>query len=227
MKQLRRLQFCILVLCLTMSCADLIAQYGRGRRVGKGGLGQMELGPSFLDLSTFNQALVAQDYLGVKQTFFALGIGGDRFKGRWIYGGSLYNYMINQSITNNQLAIKSYHYGTLRTGVVLFQEYESYLVYPSIGLGYGLSNFRERPSDEPLPIPHWSGGAIADARLTLQLFSLLGSEHLVSLGIHVGYLYTMENTWLLSDFDPDDSGIPVSLQGLYVRVSLGMGKWGR
>ncbi|MEM7370600.1 MAG: hypothetical protein AAF587_18455 [Bacteroidota bacterium] len=225
MKHLRLSPSFVLFICLNLVMSFTLAQYGR--RVGKGGLGQMELGASFLNISDFNDALEAQDYLGVNQNFFALGIGLERFKGRMIYGGSLYNYMINQSLTNNQLAILSYHYGSLRIGGILAQEYEQYMVYPSIGLGYGLANFRERPSDEPLPFAHWSRGAMVDARISAQLFALMGAEHLVSLGIHAGYVYTLDNTWLLTDFDPDTSGISLSPKGLYIRVSLGMARWKR
>ena len=226
MKHLSHFYPLFLFLCLNLVISFAMGQYSR--RIGKGTIGQMEIGASFLDITNFNQALEAQQYLPLKETFFALGIGIDRFvKNRFLIGGSLYNYMINQSLANNQLAILGYHYGTLRTGVVLFQEYESFMVYPSIGLGYGLANFKERPADEPLPIVHWAGGATADARLTAQLFSLLGEEHLVSLGFHAGYLYTLDKSWNLSNFDPDTSGLSVSPQGLYFRVSLGMALWKR
>lgn len=225
MKQLRLSPSHVLFVCLNLVITFTMAQYGR--RVGKGGMGQMEIGASLLNISDFNDALEAQDYLGINQTFFALGIGGEYFKGRMIYGGSLYNYMINQSLSNNQLAILSYHYATMRVGGIVAQEFESYMIYPSIGVGYGLANFKERPSDQPLPFVHWSGGAMLDARLSAQFFALLGSEHVITLGFHAGYLYTLENTWLLTDFDPDTSGISLSPEGLYFRVSLGMGKWRR
>lgn len=209
-----------------MSVSSLWAQRG-GFRIGKGTFGRVEVGGSFLNLDGLNQALEEDGYEKLNPTYFSLGFGLDRFKRRWVIGGSLYNFMIQESFQNNQTARLSYHYLTVRGGMVLFYEPEKFLIYPSVGIGAGLANVRERPASEPLPFEYWTQGVLIDARLTASMVSELDVAQKVEWSISIGYLHDPLDTWQLTSFRPDNPGIPINPGGFYFRLGMGMGNWRR
>ena len=82
----------------------------------KGTFGRIQLGGSFLDINDMNFALENLDYEPLNNAYFAMGLGMTRMSGKWLLNADLYNYMIQESAFNNQLAILSFHYLTTSVG---------------------------------------------------------------------------------------------------------------
>lgn len=194
--------------------------------VETGWMGRVLAGPSFLSLPELNASLDNQGYFPLSENFFSMGIGLSRMSNRWIYGGELYNIMLNQTIQNNQLAILNYHYLMLRVGRVVWRKDNRLLIYPEIGFGGGLANLKARPANERFPDNYWTGGPLVDVGVSGSRFVSLDSEknYFVELGFRIGYLRSFENVWILRGFTSTDyRGEPISPEGLYIRISLGMG----
>ncbi|RMG70759.1 MAG: hypothetical protein D6722_08195 [Bacteroidetes bacterium] len=189
--------------------------------------GRIEAGPSFLDLSRLNASLSSQLYEPLTDDLFALGFGFHRIQRRTMVGGSLYNYLVSRSTRNNQIAITGYHYFTLRAGWLLSSSASRWKVYPTVGLGAGLLRFQAKPSSEPVPVSYWTGGPVTEVAFHASRLSGLSPEqgYFLELGVSAGYLSTFENTWILRNFGQDESGLPASPRGLFVRFTLGMGRW--
>lgn len=215
----------LLLLC---SSLDSAGQSLEGRLAFHTGFSaRVEAGPSLLDLSRLNAALLNKQFEPLTDELFALGFGVHRYQGRWVYGGSLYNYLVSRSAINNQIAITGYHYTTLRTGLLLSPPGSSWKVFPTLGLGGGLLHFQAKPASEPLPVSYWTGGPLAEATFNVVHLTPLRAEqgYYLELGFTGGYLRSFENAWIIRRFSADEAGLPVSPQGLFFRFTLGMGKW--
>ena len=70
-------------------------------------------GGNFLNFDQLNQNLVANEYASLPSSLLSVGLGLYRERGRFIYGGELYNYMISESDLANQDASIAYHYALL------------------------------------------------------------------------------------------------------------------
>lgn len=189
-------------------------------------MGRIDIGASFLNLSELNSALEEQFYIPLNENFFALGLGLDHYKRRWVFGGNLYNYMINESALNGQKASINYHYLQLRAGYVIYRKEHKFHLYPSFSLGAGMASLKRKPLDEFYLDSQWTGGPIVDVALrgSFWLDTPAESGYQIELGITAGYIRSFENVWILHDFYPDNRGIRVGPEGLYLRVSIGMGK---
>ena len=166
----------------------------------------------------------------MSNTLFALGGSWDAIRGRWVYGGKLYGFMVSQSDLQNQVAILEYFYGQVHTGFVIYQKKKTWNLYPTVGLGLGGANLKTKPWSQRRPTPHWATGGLLDIALNSRHYYQFDSEakddFMLELGASVGYLYTMggENAWQLDDFVPDER-LMLNPEGLYFRLTIGMGRF--
>lgn len=208
--------FCFLLL----SGTSLRAQVG-------GSIGRIEFGPSFLNLTPLNQTLEAESYPAVRETIFALGLGFERFNRRWVYGGSLYNYMHAEARQDFQLGSMNYHYLTLSGGPVIYRQENRLLAYLTIGGGYGLSHLKVRPLGSQFHDNHFAYGALADVALNVRhFFAHTDDGNAFEIGLKAGYLYApASNEWRIRSFGDVENGFSVRPTGPYLRLSLGMVAW--
>lgn len=219
---LRRLWFLFL---LSGLCGLQLSAQG-----DRGSFGRFELGLSFLELTEVNKALVDEEYASVASTLFALGGSWDGFRGKWVYGGKLYGFMISQSDLLNQVAILEYYHAQVHTGIVVYSEAESWRLYPTVGLGLGVANLKTKPWSKQRPIAHVASGAMLDLALNSRHYFVFDSQkeddYLLELGISLGYVHAFDgqNMWRLDDFVPDERPV-VNPEGIYFRLSIGMGSF--
>lgn len=182
-------------------------------------------GGNFLNFDQLNQNLIANEYASLPSSLLSVGLGLYRERGRFIYGGELYNYMISESDLANQDASIAYHYAIFRTGWVVFRQENSLLVYPNIGVGGGLGILKTRPNTEPLPERFNSAGVMFDAAISLSKFKPLDldGKYQLELGVSLGYMRTLDNMWNVTGLTQTDDSISVNPDGFYFKLSLGMG----
>ncbi|MEL6254783.1 MAG: hypothetical protein AAFR87_22415 [Bacteroidota bacterium] len=182
-------------------------------------------GGNFLNFDQLNQNLVANEYASLPSSLLSVGLGLYKERGRFIYGGELYNYMISESDLANQDASIAYHYALFRTGWVVYRQENSLLVYPNIGVGGGLGILKTRPNTEPLPERFNSSGLMFDAAITLSKFKPLDldGKYQLELGVSLGYMRTLNNMWNITGLTQTDDSISVNPDGFYFKLSLGMG----
>lgn len=184
------------------------------------------VGGNFLNFDRINQNLQANDYAALPNSLLSLGLGLYREKGRFIYGGELYNYMLGESDLANQDASISYHYALIRTGWVAYREENSLLVYPNIGIGGGLGLLKTRPNTEPYPDRFNTSGIMFDAAVNVSQFRQLDPEgdYLLELGLSLGYMSSLDKMWKVSGLNQTDDSLSLNPNGFYFKLILGMGK---
>jgi hypothetical protein len=233
MQRAYRIGLNIILLLIFAGASDLLGQRkdfdpwaDRRAPLGKKGtFGRLQLGGSFLDIGDMNFALESLDYEPLDNAYFALGLGMTRMSGKWFLNADLYNYMIQESAFNNQLAILSFHYFTTSVGYLAFRYENDWFVYPSVGIGGGITNLRIRELDERQPTPYFSSGTLADVALNVRhLYEIQdGKGYSVEIGGSFGYLHAIGNQFNFRRLVPDQT-VSATPGGLYFRLSLGMGK---
>jgi len=204
----------------------IFAQHGQSTIQYKGGWGRVMVGGNFLNFDQINQNLQANSYASLPSTLASLGLGLYREKGRFIYGGELYNYMLGESDLSNQDASIAYHYGLFRTGYVVYRKENSLLVYPNIGVGGGLGILKTRPNTEPYPDRYKTAGVMFDAALTVSRFKPLDLEgkYQLEIGLSLGYMQTLNSMWKVTGLNQTDDSLSLNPDGFYFKLILGMGK---
>ena len=191
----------------------------------QGTLGQVEFGASFLDLQVLNEALEIQNFVPLSNNYFALGAGLRRYQGRLLYGGSLYGYMVKQSVTGVNNATLFFNYGLLDLGLQVNPLHQATKIFPSLGVGVGMGQLRILRANELQPVRFNAGGFLLDAGLNVVYITeaLPETDFGLNMGIKVGYMRKFGNGWTLSDLEPEQQ-TALSPQGPYFRLTFGMGK---
>ncbi|MCB0835157.1 MAG: hypothetical protein KDD63_00325 [Bacteroidetes bacterium] len=191
----------------------------------KGTFGRVQFGGSFLNIDDMNFALQNLDYEPLNNTYFAMGIGLSRMSGKVLLNADLYNYMIQESAYNNQLAVLSFHYLTTSIGYLAYRYENSLLIYPSIGLGAGITNLKVRALDEQYHTAYFSPGTLADASLNIRRLNEIqdGKGYSYELGLSLGYLHAIGDQFNFRKLVPDQT-VSASPSGFYFRFSFGLGK---
>lgn len=218
--------FRISLLCLLIGTS----LFGNLSAQDRASFGRFELGLSFLNLDAANQALIDTEYNPLTSTMFTLGGSWDAIHGKWVYGGKAYGFMVSQSDLQNQVAILEYFYGQLHTGYVVYGEEKLWNLYPTVGIGWGGANLKTKPWTKQRPVPHWATGFMLDFALNSRHYFVFDTENkddfMLELGASIGYTYAMEGTnmWSLDEFVPDER-LVVNPEGIYIRLSIGMGRF--
>lgn len=197
---------------------------GQGAPV-TGWVTHLELGPSFFNHNALNQALDAQDYGPLAQTYFSLGGGFERYTNRWVMGGKIYGYLLDTSFVAGNEASLMYNFLNLHLGFLLTKPGDDLMIYPSVGAGGGIGLLRLEPLGSPIPEKFLSGGGLLDVSLNLHKLSILSEEdnYLLDMGVRVGYLHAFGKGWERTDVSPDRA-VSYHPSGVYLRVILGVGQ---
>lgn len=179
------------------------------------------------ELDAVNEQLARNLYGPLSEGILAMGLSFDRYQGRFVYGGQLYNFMTTQSRLNGQTALMQYHYGIIHAGHRLWRKGDKQQVYLTGGMGYGGAFMRIRLALAQQSERFDAGGPLVDLAIHAHhQFILQGREaNIARVSLSLGYLHGFDNAWIMRGFDPDGLGLPVSPQGPYLRISLGMGTW--
>ncbi|MEO0472636.1 MAG: hypothetical protein AAF206_23675 [Bacteroidota bacterium] len=212
---------CVCVLLMTAASTPALGQM----RLTIGRVGQMEIGPSFLNLAGLNQALTDADYLPINDRMVGVGLGLTQFHRGWVVGGRTVNFMVSQSRFNGFIASLQYNYFTVYGGHVIAQKGQSFMLYPTVGIGAGLATLKATETQQPKPPSFNAAGFLFDAALTASFFWEMpdGKGKHLHFSITGGYIRALGNQlWEIDRFAPDVE-LPVQPEGPYVRVGFGMG----
>ncbi|MDX2282828.1 MAG: hypothetical protein NW241_01640 [Bacteroidia bacterium] len=187
---------------------------------------RLEAGPSWMNFEALNEALTARQFLALPQSITAAGLTHTRLRDNWMLGLSMYNFAFSKSLANNQSAIMGYHYALVRGGYA-FRLNEQLILYPGIGAGGGLGALRVRAASQQTPVPYRTAGPLVDLSINVSNVSPIpdGSDYGFEIGCSAGYLTHLSQGWQIEGFRTDSQFIPVSPQGFYVRVSMGLARY--
>jgi hypothetical protein len=187
----------------------------------------LQAGAVLSDLSQLNEQLVQNLYGPLGETIVSMGLSGHRYQGPLVWGGELYNFMTAQSRFNGQTSLLQFHYGVLHVGHRLWRKSDQKHLYLLGGLGYGGGFMRIRLAQGLTPETFQAGGPLADVALRGHYhFIMQGTTaYIARLSVTLGYLHSFDNAWLMRGITSDGLGLPVSPQGFYLRIGLGMGNW--
>lgn len=187
----------------------------------------MRAGVSLAELSALNEQLAQRLYGPVGNNITSIGFSLHRYRHRLVWGMELYNFMTAQSRVNGQSALLQVHYGTLHIGHRLWRNADKQHIYLSGGLGYGGTFTRLRVAQGVDNERFQAGGPLVDVAFhAYHNFILQGRIARISqVGLSIGYLHSVDNAWIMRGLSSSDLGVPVSPQGIYFRLSLGMGSW--
>lgn len=179
------------------------------------------------ELDALNQQLIRNLYGPLSEGILSMGLSANRYRGRFVYGGQLYNFMTTQSRLNGQTSLLQYHYGIFHVGHRLWRKGDKQQVYLTGGMGYGGAFMRIRLALAQQSERFDAGGPLVDFAIHgHHQFILQGRvAYVARVSLSVGYLHSFDNAWIMRGFDEDGLGLPVSPQGPYLRLSLGMGNW--
>jgi len=193
-----------------------------------GFFGSLKVGTVWTDLTALNQELVNNTYQPFREGIIHMGLGVDRWNRGWLVGGELYNFMSARTFANTQPALLAFHYATIHLGRRLWHQGSRQMIYVTVGGGGGLAILRARPLSSQITERFATQGVLGEVAIHgTRHFSLIGeeSEYPAMLGVSIGYMRSVEPGWYIQGFDSTDIGLPVSPQGFFVRLSLGMGRW--
>ncbi len=217
----------LILCCLIFSISMAFAQVPFPKTLS----GHIEFGPSFYKLGPLNEILTRPDsgYLPFPEPMFAFGFGMDYNSNRWIVGGAADVYVFSGpglKVDRFQLALLNYYYAKAKIGyVILYGDLDKkpFLLYPSVGLGYGYNRLRTNSKGFAIFDTQKSWGQLYDFALTMHWFPpiITTETSRVKLGLSVGYLYAPGKGWDMSGFNEGDR-LKVSPEGFYVRLIFGM-----
>ncbi|MEO1451226.1 MAG: hypothetical protein AAFV07_16975 [Bacteroidota bacterium] len=190
----------------------------------QGNIVRVEAGPSLLDLEVLNQSLNTRFFETLPQTFFAVGLSAEHFQNRLVFGGQIYNFMLGRSAQISPRALLGFQHIQLQAGFVAARG-ENWTLYPTVGAGGGMATFKAFLQNQQAPEVTREFGLLGHAALHFRHRMELDEKYIYELGISGGYTRTLTGAWTLDQFAADLDGIPMSPEGLFFRVSIGMGSW--
>lgn len=190
----------------------------------KGTIVRVEAGPSFLNLETLNQSLNTRFFETLPENLFAVGLSAERFHKRFVLGGQLYNFMMGRSAPLSPRAILGFQHIQLQAGFIPVRG-ENWILYATVGAGGGMATFKAFLQPQQAPEITREFGLLGHGALHFRHRMELDEKYIYELGVSAGYTRTLTGRWTLDQFAADLDGIPMSPQGFFIRVSMGMGTW--
>jgi hypothetical protein len=204
-----------------------------------GGAGFFAIGITQFDLVDLNSTLSDAGYGEFGHNFLSTGGGGYGILKNWVIGGEGF-YFTRQTVTDsNRTASINGSTGMFRLGYVILSKKGFYL-YPMAGVGGGVFEMQLKQSDSIPSFPAVAtqpgrsahleaNGLILDAGLGISFTpkgGVTGSGG-PTFGIRAGYVFSPSDfTWKM-DKDNLTGGPSVGMNGLYVRLTIGGGGFGR
>lgn len=204
-----------------------------------GGAGYFTIGLTQFDLAELNVIMYGEGYNTFEENFLSSGGGGYGIIKNWVIGGEGF-YFTRQTIGNtSRSASLNGSNGMFKLGYVILSKKGFYL-YPVVGVGGGVFELQLKESDSIPTFPDVAAnpgrsahleanGLILDAGLGISFTpkgGVTGSGG-PTLGLRAGYLFTPSDfTWKM-DGDKLSGGPALGMNGIYVRLTIGGGGFGR
>ncbi|MEZ4684697.1 MAG: hypothetical protein R3B47_01075 [Bacteroidia bacterium] len=194
-------------------------------------------GLSWPDMKPVNSLLQDPDscrsincYGNFRNSFFSFGFGAEGINNRFVWQADGYLYAIANPGGRSEafmLNILQYYYATFRLGYVISGQNDgdyAVVIYPYVGGGGGTGQLRLSNDGTDRFFRFNTFGYMLDAGLSLNTYTRLpGSDQSFKFGGSIGYYLAPASAWSL-DGTTSAEPLPISPQGLYVRLCLGIGK---
>lgn len=221
---------------LLILCALLMGSVFSQSRYFKASTFHASAGISFPDLGPINTLLQSQDscrlnacYGQFNNSFFSFGFGAEGVNERLVWQADAYIYAISNPGGRSDaflLNILQYYYATARLGYVAFGKTEGdypFIVYPYVGGGGGVGQLRLSNDGTDRFFKYNAAGYILDAGIAMNTYNKLrGTDQWLKFGGSIGYYFAPASAWSLDNLTPGET-VPISPQGVYFRLTIGVG----
>ena len=169
-------------------------------------------------------------YPRFRNSLFSMGFGAEGVNKRIVWQADAYVYAISNPGAKAdlfKLNILQYYYGTVKLGYVAFGKMDGdypFIVYPYVGAGGGVGQLRLSNDGTNRFFKFSTSGYILDAGITMNTYNQLRGDtgQWLKFGGSIGYYVAPASTWSLDNVTPTGP-VPISPQGVYFRLTMGIG----
>lgn len=165
-----------------------------------------------------------------RNNMFSFGFGVENIQNRFVWQADAYLYAISNPggrFDAFKLNILQYYYGTFRLGYVVAGKPDPvypFVLYPYVGGGFGFGQLRLSNNGLDRFARFNASNYIADVGIALNTYNQLPSDNpFFKFGGSIGYYFAPENLWSIEGTTADGP-LPISPQGFYVKLNMGIGK---
>jgi hypothetical protein len=194
-----------------------------------GGFSWPDVGPINALLQNPDSCRTEGCYNTFRNSFFSFGLGVEGIQERIVWQADAYLFAIANPGGRNDAFMQNilqYYYATFRLGYVVGRKIDGdypFVVYPFVGGGGGLGQLRLSGNGRSRFARYNTSGYLLDVGLALNTYSRLpDNNQSFKFGGSIGYYIAPESAWSL-DNTSSATPVPISPQGVYIRLCLGIG----
>jgi hypothetical protein len=209
------------------------------RRKMMGGAGYFSIGLHSAELMDLNANLEQEGFASFKANLLHYGGGGYGIIKNWIIGGEGHYYRNQEVVDSNRTSSLQGSNGMFKLGYVVLSKKGFYL-YPVLGVGGGIYDLKLKQQDSLPTFPDIAANPGRSTHLTangLVLDGALGMSFTPkggvtgsggpTLGLRIGYQLSPSDFKWKMDGDELSGGPTLNMDGMYVRLTIGGGGFGR